>query len=156
MGGVAQRQDPWLDQMESLHPLIVHFPVALLLTAVVLEIVALLMKRPALHRVALWNVCLGTLGAAAAVATGLQAQAIGHHTFEIYEVMEVHERLGITTLTLGSVVAGWRLLARDRLGPRQRWLALALMLVMACTVSYGAYLGGRLVYEFGVGGTFGR
>jgi hypothetical protein len=33
---------------------------------------------------------------------------------------------------------------------------LALMAAMAGTLGYGAHLGGRLVYEFGVGGEFGR
>jgi hypothetical protein len=29
------------------------------------------------------------------------------------------------------------------------------MIAMVGTLSYGAHLGGRLVYEFGVGGSFG-
>ena len=66
--------------MESLHPLVVHFPIALLLSAVGLELLALLLKRPALHRISLWNLCLGTLGAAAAVLTGLRAEVAGLRT----------------------------------------------------------------------------
>ncbi len=141
--------------MESLHPLIVHFPIALLLTALCLDIVALAFKRPGLHRVALWNLSLGTLGAATAVGTGLLAERIAKHSFEIWQIMELHERLGITTLILGLMVTGWRLAHRDQLTPRSRVLTLAAMLIMATTLSIGGYLGGRLVYEFGVGGSFG-
>ena len=142
--------------MEGLHPLVVHFPIALLLTAVGVDTLALLLKRPALHRIALWNLCLGTLGAAAAVMTGLQAEDVAKHSFEIWQLITWHKRLGFCTLILGLMGGGWRLLKRDRLTPRARWLAMGLAVAMLTTVSWGAYLGGRLVYEFGVGGTFGK
>ena len=145
----------WPLPMESVHPLVVHFPIALLMTALALDVLAITLKRPPLHRVALWNLALGALGAGAAVWSGLQAEGIAKHSFEIYQVMGVHEKLGITTLSLAGALAGWRLLARDRLSPRARLLALALMLALTGTLTYGAYLGGRLVYEFGVGGAFG-
>lgn len=146
----------WPLPMESVHPLIVHFPIALLLTAVGLDLVALILTRPALHRVALWNLTLGTLGAGVAVWTGYRAADIAKHSFEIHQVMELHRKLGIATLILGSLVVIWRLWKRDHLGSRVRLLILLVMLVMTGTLGYGAHLGGRLVYEFGVGGAFGK
>ena len=145
----------WPFPMESAHPLVVHFPIALLLAAVLVDLLAIGLKRPALHRVALWNLGLGTLGAGLAVWSGLEASEVAKHTFEIHQVMELHRKLGLATLIIGGVVAVWRLWQRDRLGPRSRALALFLMLAMAGTLAYGAHLGGRLVYEFGVGGAFG-
>ena len=137
--------------MESIHPLIVHFPIALLLTALCLDVLAVWAKRPGLHRVALWNLSLGTLGASAAVLTGLQAEDIGKHSFEIWKIMQLHKRLGITTLVLGIMIVAWRFSKRDQLTPRGRALTLAGMMAMASTLTIGAYLGGRMVYEFGVG-----
>lgn len=142
--------------MESVHPLVVHFPIALLMTALFLDGVALVFKRPGLHRVALWNFGLGTLGAAVAVLTGLQAARIAKHSFEIHQVMELHRKLGIATLILGVLVVGWRLFKRDHLTARGRFLTLLAMLAMAGTLAFGAHLGGRLVYEFGVGGVYGK
>ena len=137
--------------MESIHPPIVHFPIALLLTALCLDGLAVWAKRPGLHRVALWNLSLGTLGAAVAVFTGLQAEDVGKHSFEIWKIMQLHKRLGITTLILGIMIVVWRLLKRDQLTRRGRALTLAGMMAMASTLTIGAYLGGRMVYEFGVG-----
>ena len=142
--------------MESVHPLVVHFPIALLLTALLLDLLALGLKRPGLHRMAIWNLYLGTLGAAVAVWTGLRAAEIAKHTFEIHQVMELHRKLGIATLILGVLVVAWRLWKRDQLGIRARVMTLVLMLAIAGTLGYGAHLGGRLVYEFGVGGSFGK
>ncbi len=142
--------------MESLHPLIVHFPIALLLTSLAVDVLTLAFRRPQWHRLALWNLTLGTLGAGVAVLTGLQAEEIAEHSFEIWRIMELHKRLGITTLILGIMVTSWRWWKRDQLSPRARLFTMAGMLVMASTLSIGAYLGGRMVYEFGVGGSFGR
>ncbi len=142
--------------MESVHPLIVHFPIALLLTAFWLDVAAVVLRRDTLHRVSFWNLALGVLGAGAAVLSGLRAEEIAKHSFEIHEVIELHERMGIITLILGLMWLGWRIMKRDRLGPAARLASLALGAAMVSTLTVGAYLGGRLVYEFGVGGTFGQ
>lgn len=142
--------------MESVHPLVIHFPIALLLTALLLDALALVFKRPQLHRVALWNLLLGTLGAGLAVWTGTRAAEIAKHSMEIHQVMELHRKLGIATLVLGVLIVGRRFLKRDRLATRERILTLLVMLAMAGTLGFGAHLGGRLVYEFGVGGSYGR
>ena len=142
--------------MESIHPLIVHFPIALLLTSVGLDAAALILRRPGWHRIALWNLVLGTLGAGAAVYSGLRAEEVAKHAFEIWRVITLHERLGFCTLSLGIVGSGVRLLRRDRFGSLARAVTMILALAMVTTISWGAYLGGRLVYELGVGGSFGR
>jgi len=146
----------WPFPMESVHPMVVHFPIALVMTALLLDGSALILKRPQLHRVALWNLSLGTLGAGAAVWTGYRAAEIAKHSFEIHQVMELHRKLGVATLILGGLLVVARLWSRDRLGSRARGVALFLAAVMVGSLAYGAHLGGRLVYEFGVGGPFGK
>ena len=141
--------------MQSVHPLVVHFPIALILSALAIDLFALAMKRPGWHRIALWNLSLGVLGAGGAVLTGLQAEDVAKHSFEIWKVMELHKRLGITTLIVGALLVAWRLIRRDRLNPTERMVCLIAMLGLAATLATGAYLGGRLVYEFGVGGRGG-
>ncbi|MCM8812173.1 MAG: DUF2231 domain-containing protein [Candidatus Omnitrophica bacterium] len=142
--------------MENLHPVFVHFPVALLLTSCGIEAAALALKRSAWHRVSIWNLALGTIGAAAAVVTGRMAQETAKHTFEIHQVMSLHEKLGYVVLGLCSAVLAWRLLRKDRLKTAYRWLAWGLLLAACGVMVFSAHLGGRLVYEFGVGGIYGR
>ena len=136
--------------------MVVHFPIALLLTGVGVDLAARALRRPVWHRVALWNLALGTAAAGLAVGTGLRAEAVAKHSFEIWQVMALHERLGITTLILGLLSVSWRLAKRDELTRRARLLTIVVSLVMIGTLAWGAHLGGRLVYEFGVGGLFGH
>jgi uncharacterized membrane protein len=142
--------------MENLHPLTVHFPIALLPVALLIETLAVLFKKASWHRIALWNLALGTLGAAVAVFTGRQAAATAKHSFEIHPIMVLHERLGYVVLALAVVIAGWRLLRRDALSRRGRWMAWGLLGLACGILAFSAHWGGRMVYEFGVGGSYGR
>ena len=140
--------------MQAIHPLLVHFPIALLLTATLLDVAALLLKRPQLHRVSLWNLCLGSIAAALTVLSGRAAAEVAKHSFEIWQVMERHEHLGYITLTLSLLLCAWRLWKRDLLSTKTRLVVILLSLLMTASLALGAHLGGRLVYEFGVGGVF--
>ncbi len=57
-------------RLAELHPIIVHFPIALLLASVALDIAAALFKRATLIEGATWTLLLGTPGAVAALASG--------------------------------------------------------------------------------------
>ena len=142
--------------METLHPMVVHFPIALLMAAWVIETLALVLRRSGWHKISLWNMGLGTLGALAAVLSGRQAMAAAKHSMEIYQVMELHERLGYVVLVLAAAITAWRLFRGDRLGRRSRWLLWGLLTCAVGLTAFSAHLGGRMVYEFGVGGSYGR
>ncbi|MBI3333214.1 MAG: DUF2231 domain-containing protein [Candidatus Omnitrophica bacterium] len=142
--------------MESLHPAVVHLPIGLIVAALLIETLALFLNRPQWRRISLWNLSLGAIGAAAAVLTGRQAMAAAKHSLEIHRVMELHEKLGYGILALLLILAGWRLAARDRLSPWARWTAWGLLAAACGVIAFSAHLGGRMVYEFGVGGSYGR
>lgn len=142
--------------MENVHPIFVHFPIALLVSAFAIETLALFFKKPAWHRFSLIHLILGTLGAVGAVLTGRQAAVLAKHSFEIHEVMERHESVGYIVLSLAVLLLGWRVMTQDRLTGRTRWVAWGLLGLICGIMAFGAHLGGRLVYEYGVGGAYGR
>lgn len=142
--------------MENFHPIFVHFPIALLLVSLFIETLAVISKRSAWHRISLWNLCLGAAGAAVAVLTGREAEETAKHSFQIEQVLELHEKIGYAVLGAVLFVAAWRLITRDRLSGRFRWAAWFLLAGACGAMVFSAHLGGRLVYEFGVGGSYGR
>lgn len=57
-------------RLAELHPIIVHFPIALLITSVALDILAVILRRPSLSEGATWTLVVGTPGTLAALASG--------------------------------------------------------------------------------------
>jgi uncharacterized membrane protein len=136
----------------NVHPLIVHFPIAFLSAFLLLEILGLVLRRPALRTVASGLLYLGAVGAVAAAAAGLVAEDIVPHGGAVHEIMEWHERLGLTVAALSVILAVWRAVSGGRFASS---MALGLHLTMAVILNLclvlGADLGGLMVYQYGVG-----
>jgi len=137
--------------MQNIHPLIVHFPVALLMTAAALLLLGVLGRSELLARCARVNLWLATVGAAVAVRTGLLAEEMAQHTFEIHELMERHETLGLWVLGLSVVLSLASLVVPLWRSRRWQWGLLVGLLATSAVLGIGAHYGGRMVYEHGVG-----
>lgn len=133
----------------ELHGMVVHFPIALLFVAMGLELVALYGPwRERMRPAVLVTLVLGTLGAAAAVATGpdenLRGIAIGH----------THETMAKLTLLIFAVLTAWRLLNTWMEQSQQGLQQIAFLvvgLIGLSILSYTGWLGGQLVYQHGAG-----
>lgn len=144
-----------LGVIPNVHPLLVHFPIALLIAALVLDLVALFARKDRLTVGTGAILVLAALGAAAALITGFLAE----ETVEAmppdearHETLEAHELAAIAVLVLTIALALWRVAARMEYPQgRLRWLYLALLAVACVLVSITGHLGGTLVYVHGVG-----
>lgn len=144
-----------LPPMPSWHPLIVHFPIALLSISPIVDLAAFLTRRPSWHAVAYGLLVAGTLAAAAAVISG-NATAAPHRESEVIgELVEEHEDSGSLVLVLYLVVTIGRLPLQLRAAtsgwPLKLWLVVA---AAGCVLVWRASsLGGSLVFDYGVGVT---
>lgn len=137
---------------EVLHPMTVHFPIALLLVALLVETLALAFRRPAWHKITLWNLVLGTWGALAAVVTGgISAAAAGLPPTEAAaRGLEAHSVWGMVSFALAVTVNAWHLAAGQQMKRPARWMAWGLLLLTCAVMTYSGHLGARLVYEHGL------
>lgn len=154
---------PPLPSWDGLHPLVVHFPIALLLVAPIFVILGLvvpqLWKGFALAALAL--MALGTLGAFVAVATGEAGAGLVERTEAISKVLEQHEDLAETartvfvvlTIIFAAIVLAPMAL-RSTLKPAVNAALNAAFLLLyafgALLLANAAHEGGRLVHEYGV------
>jgi len=154
---------PPLPSWDALHPLVVHFPVALLLTAPLLVLLGLALPRAGrgFLNAALAVMILGSAAAWVAVGTGEAAGELATRTPAVRAVLEHHEELAeatrnvftLLTLTFAVLLLGPTLLKR---APRRRATVLVGAAYLACYL-FGAVLlantahqGGRLVHGLGV------
>ncbi len=75
MTGLTRALLPGLGGMANIHPLPVHFPIALYSAFFPTELIVVVFKKKELRDAAEWLLYLGTLGAIGTVATGLRAPA---------------------------------------------------------------------------------
>lgn len=153
-----------LPEWSSLHPLVVHFPIALLLFAGALALASLARAawlRP-LAAAAILALLAGVASAWLAVATGRAAvHKTGNLPDAVYAGVERHEELAESTAWLFSGGAAVYTIAiavpalRARLAVGRRRLALLVVLALvfglgAWELVRAAHLGGVLVHRHGV------
>ncbi len=152
MGAVAPAMPDWAPNP---HPFLVHFPIALLSAAVVVDLLNLL--RPA-HRptrdTATWLFCAGALAAMAAYFSGLSAAAAVRVTPEAGLAVTAHFAWADRTTWFFVFFASLRLAMSYIWRTTARWViaaSCALSLVGLVLLAATALHGGRLVFRHGLG-----
>lgn len=149
-GGAFSAIMPGLAGMENIHPLLVHFPIAFLLAFFALDCLGTWAKRPQWRMVAGYLLYFGTLGAAFAVAAGLQAAHSVAHGDDVHAIMERHEHIGLAVLALSVALSAWRIRRGGLPSGNGNRVYLLLAGALCVLISFGADLGGLMVYRYGV------
>jgi uncharacterized membrane protein len=136
--------------MTSVHPFSVHFPVALLTVAAVLELVAWISGRDEYSRAGWWNQLAGSFGLAAAVLSGLSAEKAARIGADAAEMFGTHQQVAFAASVVFALLLFWRIGARTRIPPNHRLLYLVLFVAGVILLLTGAWYGGELVFRFGV------
>ena len=133
-----------------LHPALVHFPVALFVSALLMEAASFLphRKKESFHRSAIHLYGLACILAPLAVWTGLEEAEQEHLK---HPVVDLHRNLALATLWVSWVGALSLGLVYKRFSKYFRPIFVIFILSTAALVTMAAYNGGRLVYEYGIG-----
>jgi uncharacterized membrane protein len=133
--------------MGVFHPLIVHFPIALLLTAAFLELVSVWKKDHAGLRFAIVaNLILGTIGAVVAAPLGWIDASYIHVEPDLRPVLAWHRWLG-TSVAIGALITTIFWFGYARVGTRAHfWIYRAALWSLTLILSITGHLGGLLVY----------
>ena len=134
----------------------VHFPIALLSTSVLFDLLAARWNHEQLRSASLLTLVAGLGGAALSVLTGALAEEAVEHSGVPEQVLEVHEKLGFAAFwifagLLGMRTAEWLGWMRERPS-----VTTAAGLVAVAVLFVASYYGGSLVYDYGAGVTLTR
>jgi uncharacterized membrane protein len=157
-------QFPPLPSWDAIHPLLIHFPIVLLLLTPLFVLIAAVVRPPGNRpymTTALITLLLGTFSVFLAASSGEDAAELADRTGGVNAVLAAHESLASTCEILfaiySALFAGLFIWQRvSRLGQDRIVSAVAPLLFLAA-YSVGlvylvntAHAGGRLVHEFGV------
>lgn len=139
--------------LAPLHPRFVHFPIALLLAGSVVALVYLFgRQRPPLAAFAWISLGLGWLALFPVVLTGLIDQNQASRDQVVVAVLNPHIAVGIALIVVYGMVMLERLRSPHALDdPRRRTLLVLLLVLGIGLVVLEGWLGGKLVYDLGVG-----
>ncbi len=138
--------------MPPLHPMIVHFPIALLTAGFLADMWVLVVKTTDVSRTGWWSQLVGTIGLAAAVGSGLIAkESAGVQDALAASVLEFHQQWALGAMVLFAGLLFWRIAARKRLPANPRFVYAGLYCIAVVTLWLTAWHGGELVYGLGVG-----
>jgi uncharacterized membrane protein len=132
------------------HPMIVHFPIALITAGFVADVVSLFFKNEkCLSRAGFYLMVLGALSAVVAWGTG-QLFTVEPAQGEIVKVFQRHETGGLITMILiviGSAFRIW-LVAQKKDETQLKWIAFGLYFLAFAAVSFTGFMGGTMVYNY--------
>jgi uncharacterized membrane protein len=143
---------PGVQHLQNIHPLVVHFPIAFLAGAALFYFLSWIFRNQTFATTALLLLILGTLAAGAAVGTGLYGEEGVMVSRSVRaNLLELHEKLMLTTLGVSIGLAIWAVIARP-FPKKKRLLFLFMLLVLLGMMTVGADYGARMVYDYNAGG----
>lgn len=137
--------------MPNVHPLLVHFPIALIFAVVACDFIGLVFKKRSFIAAGSILTVFALVAAVFTVISGLLAEDIAWKPPAVGELIDTHELLGFIFLGIVVVLAIFRFAVKQKLYSRLGWAALAIGIVAAGVVSAGGYIGGEMVYRYGTG-----
>lgn len=137
--------------LSGLHPIAVHFPIALLLTALLAQGIWLWKRMPVFVEMGFWLLLLGAVAAAVAALTGGWAEDAATVSKEVAAEIAQHETTAYITVWIYAVLAVWQLLRKAKMEMAEHRMYFGALLVASAILIYTAYQGGVLVYDYGVG-----
>lgn len=136
------------------HPVFVHFSVALLSVAAVLQFASHFVAKPDLANqwaiVARWNLWFGVALTLLTVAAGVYAYNTVDHDTPSHIAMTAHRNWALATFVVFLGIAGWDYYLHTH-AKRKSSLFTGVLLVALMLLLSTAWHGGELVYRYGLG-----
>lgn len=143
-----------LESIGHLHPIAIHFPLALLIAGFLFSLFGHLSRkewiRVTFQAVGFWNFNIGIVSILPALLTGWAAYHTVAHDAPSHAAMTLHRNWALATSVLffGLVLLAWRNRKNPWPSGKLAWSAVFIGLVLLCIAGF---LGGRLVYRHGLG-----
>ena len=138
---------PWID---VIHPIIVHFVIAMTLIAVVFDIIGIFTKRSNLFEVSFLNLIVATIAIFVAIIFGQIEAGLANPYGSSKDILNYHSTIGWSLAAILSIITGWRFVSRQN-NPNNLSIGFLFVdIILAFLVCVQVYLGDKLVWIYGL------
>jgi len=138
---------PWLD---VIHPIVVHFVLAMALITVVFDVIGVISGKKNLFEVSFWNLIVATVAIFVAIIFGQVEAGLANPYGASRDILNIHSTIGWSLAGVLALLTGWRYVARQKDPANLPRGFLALDVVLAGLVITQVYLGDKLVWVYGL------
>jgi uncharacterized membrane protein len=135
---------------DTIHPIVVHFVIAMVLFAVLCDFIAYFTKDSRLYEVSWWNLAFATVSIFIAVIFGQIEAGLAVPYGNANAILNVHTLLGWSLSGLVAGVTGWRYVIRSQNRPQLPIPYLVASVLLVGLVLFQTYLGDLLVWVYGL------
>ena len=138
---------PWMD---TIHPIVVHFVIAMAVISVIFDLIGVVTRRPNLFEVSFWNLLFATTAIFVAIIFGQVEAGLADPYGASRSILNLHSTLGWSLSGVLSLLTGWRSVLRNRAPQTLPLPFLAADVVLALLVAVQVTLGNQLIWVYGL------
>jgi uncharacterized membrane protein len=135
---------------DTIHPIIVHFVIAMVLFAIVCDAIGYFSKNYTLYEVSWWNLFFATIAIFIAIIFGQIEAGLGEAYNAVESTLDLHTIVGWSLSGVIGAATAWRYVLRSR---DPKFLPLPFLgvgLFLFGLVCFQTYLGDLLVWVYGL------
>ena len=136
--------------MKPIHPILVHFPIALLALSVVADLGAFFLQIESMRSTGWWSLLGAALGGVVTVLAGLYDMHRADLTEEVHERVHRHMKVGLALIAAIAALTLWRWFGFEQPGLAVTAVYLDCAILTMVLAGFQGWLGGDLVYTYGV------
>ena len=138
---------PWID---VIHPIVVHFVIAMALITVVFDVIGVISGKKNLFEVSFWNLIVATVAIFVAIIFGQVEAGLANPYGASRDILNIHSTIGWSLAGVLALLTGWRYVARQKDPANLPRGFLVLDVVLASLVITQVVLGDKLVWVYGL------
>jgi uncharacterized membrane protein len=135
---------------DPIHPIIVHFVIAMVFFSFVCDVIGYITHNPRLFEVSFWNLFVATISIFLAVFFGQFEAGLAQPYGPVQPVLDIHAVTGWALSALLAIFTAWRFVIRRRDPVKVPVVYLGAITALSCLVFFQMYLGTQLVWVYGL------
>lgn len=135
---------------DPLHPILVHFVIAMVFFAFCCDLGGYLTRNSRLFEVSFWNLLVASVAIFFAVIFGQFEAGLAEPYQIVKPVLTLHTTIGWSLAAIIVSITAWRFVLRLHRQQKIPLFYLGIAAFLVCLVSWQTYLGTRLVWVYGL------